>query len=150
MKATSKEFCQELRKQAQKIADGEPLEIRMLMLESMLAPEDVRKINASYLRMTLNRTPEIKAVGTVRVTRLDTATEGEGFRVTINREPSRRVITNDDLPALEERWKAKFIKHLLETAPRITDLEGDQLTGAAIALERFAAMLEKMAKSGEE
>lgn len=149
MKVTSKEFCKSLREQAGKIASGEEVVLRSIDLERFLEQDDLRKINASYIRMTLNRTPEIKEVGTVKVTRTDTALEGDGYRITINRATKRRVYTEKDIPEIKQRLREKIVKQIMKVQPKISDLKGDQLEGAAIALSRMSEMLEDMIKGGE-
>lgn len=149
MKVTSKEFCKSLREQAGKIASGEEVVLRSIDLERFLEQDDLRKINASYIRMTLNRTPEIKEVGTVKVTRTDTALEGDGYRITINKATKRRVYTEKDIPEIKQRLREKIVKQIMKVQPKISDLKGDQLEGAAIALSRMSEMLEDMIKGGE-
>ena len=104
----------------------------------------MKKINASYIRMTLNRTPEIKAVGVVSVARTDAALEGDGFRITINRDAKRKVVTSEDVPAIERKAANRVLKKLLEAMPNIADLKGDELQGAATMAERYQAMIRKM------
>ena len=144
MKVTSKEFCKSLRDQAAKIASGEEVILRSIDLERYLTEEDLKKINASYIRMTLNRTPEIKAVGVVSVARTDAALEGDGFRITINRDAKRKVVTSEDVPAIERKAANRVRKKLLEAMPNIADLKGDELQGAATMAERYQAMIRKM------
>lgn len=151
MTMTTKEFCDALRVQAATLASGEKaeLEIKDFDLERALGIE-AGKINASYIRTIMNRVPEVKAIGTVKVKRIkDDVDRADCYLVTVSRGTKRKVITNEDLPRLESSWRQKFIKQLLQTQPRITDLKGEQLEGAAIALERFINMIEQMGKEGE-
>lgn len=150
----SKAFCDKLRQAGAALGKGEQSEIvlplHFITVHFADEPEKAKSITPGYIRTIINRVPEVKAVGSCSV---KSGSDGDGnpaYIMTMKANTKRRVITSDDLPGLESRWRAKFIKHLLETTPRITDLQGDRLTGAAIALERFAAMLEKMAKPGEE
>lgn len=145
---TAKEFCAQLCQGAVQIANGEREEIRFpcMMVGSHVIPDDVAKVTPSYMRTVINRLPEVKARGRMSIKR-EVNEEGVRFYViTLNTDVKRKVLTQNDIGNLESKWRAKFIKHLLETTPRITDLQGDQLTGAAIALERFAVMLERMGK----
>ena len=153
MTMTSKEFCDMLRVNAASLANGDvsELQIKELDLQCNIAPEDLRKINASYIRTIMNRTPEVKAVGAVKVERVrGDADIPDCYRVTINKNPKRRLLTDEELPKLESKWRAKFIAQLLKTQPRISDLEGDRLEGAAIALERMNEMLNEMVKMEDE
>ena len=148
MTMTAREFTAELEKAITMVASGEKEEIRFStgMITANVSQEEQDKLTTSYMRTTLNRVPEVKAVGKVSI---KTVTDDDGLTqmvITINRNPRKKQLTTDDLDVLQAKWQAKFIKHLLNTQPRITDLDGDKLAGAAIALERFAEMLKDMIK----
>ena len=151
MAMTAREFTAELEKAIVMVASGEKEEIRFStgMITANVSPEEQGKLTTAYMRMTLNRVPEVKAVGKVSI---KTVTDDDGLTqmvITINRNPRKKQLTTDDLDVLQAKWQAKFIKQLLNTQPRITDLDGDKLAGAAIALERFAEMLKDMIKEDE-
>lgn len=151
MGMTAREFTAELEKAIVLVASGEKEEIRFSagMITANVSPEEQGKLTTAYMRMTLNRVPEVKAVGKVSI---KTETDEDGLTqmvITINRNPRKKQLTTDDLDVLQAKWQAKFIKQLLNTQPRITDLDGDKLAGAAIALERFASMLNEMIKEDE-
>lgn len=144
--ATTKEFCDSLRLLAKKLADGELPEfvITDATITDNLDEDDQKKINASYIRTIMNRVPEVKEIGTVSITRTDPVEDAPGFKVAINREAKRKVFTENDLPAIERRLKEKLLKGIVSTMPNITDLEGDQLHGAAIAVKRYQELLKVM------
>lgn len=151
MAMTAREFTAELEKAIVLVASGEKEEIRFStgMITANVSPEEQGKLTTAYMRMTLNRVPEVKAVGKVSI---KTVTDDDGLTqmvITINSNPRKKQLTTDDLDVLQAKWQAKFIKQLLNTQPRITDLDGDKLAGAAIALERFAEMLKDMIKEDE-
>lgn len=151
MAMTAREFTAELEKAIVLVASGEKEEIRFStgMITANVSPEEQGKLTTAYMRMTLNRVPEVKAVGKVSI---KTVTDDDGLTqmvITINRNPRKKQLTTDDLDSLHAKWQAKFIKQLLNTQPRITDLDGEKLAGAAIALERFASMLNEMIKEDE-
>lgn len=151
MAMTAREFTAELEKAIVLVASGEKEEIRFStgMITANVSQEEQGKLTTAYMRMTLNRVPEVKAVGKVSI---KTVTDDDGLTqmvITINRNPRKKQLTTDDLDVLQAKWQAKFIKQLLNTQPRITDLDGDKLAGAAIALERFAEMLKDMIKEDE-
>lgn len=151
MEMTAREFTAELEKAIVLVASGEKEEIRFStgMITANVSPEEQGKLTTAYMRMTLNRVPEVKAVGKVSI---KTVTDDDGLTqmvITINRNPRKKQLTTDDLDVLQAKWQAKFIKQLLNTQPRITDLDGEKLAGAAIALERFAEMLKDMIKEDE-
>lgn len=151
MAMTAREFTAELEKAIVLVASGEKEEIRFStgMITANVSPEEQGKLTTAYMRMTLNRVPEVKAVGKVSI---KTVTDDDGLTqmvITINRNPRKKQLTTDDLDSLHAKWQAKFIKQLLNTQPRITDLDGEKLAGAAIALERFAEMLKDMIKEDE-
>lgn len=140
-----KEFCDKLREGAEMLAGGkEYIFLREFDIQTMLG-DSADGINQSYIRTIMNRVPSIKAVGTIKIKRVSGSDEfPDGYHITLNREPKRKVVTNDDLPKLERSWKEKFIKQLLKTSPMISDLEGEQLQGAAIAIKRYAEILKDM------
>lgn len=142
-----KEFCDKLREGAEMLASGkEHIFLREFDIQTMLG-DSAEGINQSYIRTIMNRVPSVKAIGTIKIKRVIGSDElPDGYHITLNREPRRKVVTNDDLPKLEQSWKVKFINQLLKTSPMISDLRGEQLQGAAIAIERFAEMLKEMVK----
>lgn len=143
---TAKEFCSQLCQGAIQIVNGERDEIRFpcMMVSSHVIADDVAKVTPAYIRTVINRVPEVKASGRMSIKR-EMNEEGVRFYVIkLNTNVKKKVLTTNDIGSLESKWKAKFVKQLLETTPRITDLQGEQLTGAAIALERFADLLKRM------
>lgn len=150
VKITTKEFCDTLREVGEKLASGEREEVVIPKAYIEIRVEGGSKISPSYMRTTINRVAAVKATGGCASVKVKTNEEGaKAYHITINRAHKRKVITADELPSLEQRWKRKFIEHLLKLQPRITDLEGDELKGAAIGIERFIAMIEDMAKGDE-
>lgn len=143
-KVSNKEFCDTLRDVGEKLASGERDEVLIPKSYIDMHVEGGDKITPSYIRMTINRVGSVKAKGSASVKVRANEEGAKSFVITIKTDAKRKVITNDDMPRLEATWRKKFIKHLLATQPRITDLKGEQLEGAAIALERFMAMIEKM------
>lgn len=150
---TTKQYCDNIRALGKKLASGELDEYRLDLTElsENMDGDDFYKItrNISYTRTTINRVPEVKAAGSISI-KIEEDEIARYYVFSINREPKRKVITNDDLPRLEQSWRNRFIKHLLKTTPRITDLEGEKLEGAAIAIERFIALVEDYAKEEAE
>lgn len=145
--ATTKEFCDSLRELAKKLASGE-LEnyiIADALIDDNLDEQDRKKVNASYIRTIMNRVPDVKEIGTVSIARTDPVEETPGFKVAINREAKRQVFTKNDIPALEKRIGERIAKRLLNTMPNITDLEGEQLQGAAIGIKRYQDLIKSFA-----
>lgn len=144
--ATTKEFCDSLRVLAKKLASGELPDyvITDATITDNLDDDDQKKINASYIRTIMNRVPEVKEIGSVSITRTDPIEDAPGFKVTINRDAKRKVFTENDLPAIERRLKEKLLKGITSTMPNITDLEGEQLQGAAIAVKRYQDLIKTM------
>lgn len=148
---TAREFTAEMEKAIVLVASGEKEEIRFNagMMITMLLPEELEKLTPAYMRTTLNRVPEVKATGKVSI---KTKTDSDGMKwyvVTVNKNPRKKQLTTDDLESLERKWQAKFIKYLLSVNPKISDLRGEQLEGAAIAIDRFAEMLKSLVREGE-
>lgn len=146
--ATTKEFCDNLRLLAKKLASGELPEyiITDATIDGNLDEQDQKKVNASYIRTIMNRVPEVKEIGTVSISRTDPIEDAPGFRIFINREAKRQVFTKNDLPAIEKRMSERIAKRLLSTMPNITDLEGEQLQGAAIGIRRYQDLIKSIAE----
>lgn len=143
---TAREFTAKMEEAIVKVVSGEEQEIRFSagMMLSMVDHEEAQKLTPAYMRTTLNRVPEVKATGKVSI---KTTTDDDGTKfyvVTVNKNPRKKQLTTDDLEVLERKWQAKFIKYLLSVNPKISDLRGEQLEGAAIAVDRFAEMLKSM------
>lgn len=143
-KMTTSKFCDILRDIGRALASGEKSEVVMpvayrdaqLGIDSPMTPQ--------YMRQVINRVPEVKAKGRASVKQREDEEGVKSFVFTLNEEKRKTIYTPDDLPRLEQGWRVKFIKHILKTNPVITDLRGEQLEGAAIALDRFAQMLRDM------
>ncbi|UGV22668.1 hypothetical protein FULANO1_67 [Escherichia phage vB_EcoD_Fulano1] len=143
-------FCDTLRDIGRAIGSGERETVFMPEIYLRSRVEGGDAITASYMRQVVNRVPEVKQKGVISIKRKVTD-EGDGFVFTLTEAKSKpRVLTGDDIAKLEIKWRAKFIAQLLKTQPRISDLEGERLEGAAIALERMNEMLNEMVKVGDE
>lgn len=144
---TAREFVAKMEESIVKVVSGEHQEMKfsIAMMLSMVDQEEAEKLTPAYIRTTLNRVPEVKATGKIS---LKTVSDDDGTKyyvVTVNKNPRKKQLTTDDLESLERKWQAKFIKYLLSVNPKISDLRGEQLEGAAIAIDRFAEMLKSMA-----
>lgn len=143
-------FCDTLRDIGRAIGSGERETVFMPEVYLRSRVEGGDAITASYMRQVVNRVPEVKQKGVISIKRKVTD-DGDGFVFALTEAKSKpRVLTGDDIAKLEIKWRAKFIAQLLKTQPRISDLEGERLEGAAIALERMNEMLNEMVKMGDE
>lgn len=148
MTMTAREFTAELEKAIVLVASGEKEEIRFStgMLTLNVLPEEQHKITTAYMRMTLNRVPEVKAVGKVSI---KTVTDDEGVKnivITINKNPRRKQLTTDDLEVIERKAMEKFAKRLLGFMPNVMHLEGDKRDGAIEGISLYQDMIKKMAE----
>lgn len=148
MAMTAREFTAELEKAIVLVASGEKEEIRFStgMLTLNVLPEEQHKITTAYMRMTLNRVPEVKAVGKVSI---KTVTDDEGVKnivITINKNPRRKQLTTDDLEVIERKAREKFAKRLLGFMPNVMHLEGDKRDGAIEGISLYQDMIKKMAE----
>ena len=148
MTMTAREFTAELEKAIVLVASGEKEEIRFStgMLTLNVLPEEQHKITTAYMRMTLNRVPEVKAVGKVSI---KTVTDDEGVKnivITINKNPLRKQLTTDDLEVIERKTREKFAKRLLGFMPNVMHLEGDKRDGAIEGIALYQDMIKKMAE----
>lgn len=148
MTMTAREFTAELEKAIVLVASGEKEEIRFStgMLTMNVLPEEQHKITTAYMRMTLNRVPEVKAVGKVSI---KTVTDDEGVKnivITINKNPRRKQLTTDDLEVIERKACNKFAKRLLGFMPNVMQLDESERVGAMKGIELYQDMIKKMAE----
>lgn len=148
MTMTAREFTAELEKAIVLVASGEKEEIRFStgMLTLNVLPEEQHKITTAYMRMTLNRVPEVKAVGKVSI---KTVTDDEGVKnivITINKNPRRKQLTTDDLEVIERKACNKFAKRLLGFMPNVMQLDESERVGAMKGIELYQDMIKKMAE----
>ena len=148
MTMTAREFTAELEKAIVLVASGEKEEIRFStgMLTLNVLPEEQHKITTAYMRMTLNRVPEVKAVGKVSI---KTVTDDEGVKnivITINKNPRRKQMTTDDLEVIERKTREKFAKRLLGFMPNVMQLDESDRAGAMKGIELYQDMIKKMAE----
>lgn len=148
MTMTAREFTAELEKAIVLVASGEKEEIRFStgMLTLNVLPEEQHKITTAYMRMTLNRVPEVKAVGKVSI---KTVTDDEGVKnivITINKNPRRKQLTTDDLEVIERKTREKFAKRLLGFMPNVMQLDESDRAGAMKGIELYQDMIKKMAE----
>lgn len=146
---TSKDYCNKLRELGVKLASGELEEYRldMTQLAEIMEPDEYMKISkgTSYSRTIINRVPEVKAAGAVSI-KVEEDVFARYYVFKLNRDVKKRILTTDDVADLESKWKTKFIRHLLQTHPRFTDMEGEKLEGAVEMIRRYEEMLNKIAK----
>lgn len=146
---TTKQFCDGLRSEAGKLASGEKevSVIEQYNIDAWLSEEDVKKINASYIRTIMNRHPGIKEIGSVKVKRFD---GGDGdrarFEITLNREPKRKVFTEKDLPAIQDKAVKQAIKQIMIVSPDFSHLEPEGVVVAVDTLKRFKDLVRGMFK----
>lgn len=142
-----KELCEKLREAGAALGRGETDEVKLpygYILNHFGGDfEKANKITAGYIRTIINRVPDVKAGGRASVKR-EQNEDGILFVITLNKDPKRKVITNDDMPAIEAKIRNKFLKRLLGFMPNITDLQGDALQGAAIGVQRYQEMIKEM------
>ena len=115
------------------------------MITANVSPEEQGNLTTAYMRMTLNRVPEVKAVGKVSI---KTITDEDGLTqivITINRNPRKKQLTTDDLEAIEHRVKNKFMRRLLDFMPNVMHLEGEAREGAMEGIKLYQDMIRKVA-----
>lgn len=144
---TSKDYCEWLREIGRRLASGEFSEFRISLtdLASSLSGDDYYKItkNQAYSRTIINRVPEVKAVGAVRI-RTEETDDNKEYVITLNRDVKRKVITNEDLPAVQAKAVEKFAARILASMPNVTDMQGDKLAGACEGISRYQEMIRNL------
>lgn len=150
MKISSAEFSAMLRGAAVKLANGEEKEMYISddQLDKVLIEQDRNKVNASYIRMVINRVPEVKALGRAKITRTDGVDRPVGFLIEINHEPKRKIYTEEDLPALENKIRNKVLKDLIGRNPKFTDMQDEALAVAVEMIRRYDEMFKSMIVEG--
>lgn len=152
MTASTKEFCDALRRYARKLATGE-METVLIpdsAIEDGLDEADQRKINASYIRTVMNRVAEVKEVGAVSISRTDGLDEAKGFKIVLNREAKKKVFTENDLPAIKRRARERLANEILNMSPDFTYQDDAQLLIAVKAVAQYKDMIRKLIESKGE
>ena len=148
---TAREFVRELEKAIVKVVDGEHEHVPFTsgVIMANVQPEEQGKITRQYICSTINRVPEVKAVGKASLKIKRTEDGITEYTLTVNRNPKRRVLTSDDTAAIQAVAVRKVVRGFLERPPTVADLEGEQLEGAMIMMRRFNAMFNEIVKEGE-
>lgn len=150
---TSKDYCDNIRELGAKMASGELQEYRLSLtaLFEIMEPDDYHKVtkSISYTRTIINRVPEVKAVGSIQIRTEDNGDE-KFYVFTLKTGSKKRIITEDDLPHLHNVEVNKALRKLIKNPPRITDLEGEALKGAAIAIERYIETINDAMRGKEQ
>lgn len=146
--ATTKEFCDNLRLLAKKLASGELPEyiITDATIDGNLDEQDQKKVNASYIRTIMNRVPEVKEIGTVSISRTDPIEDAPGFRIVINRDTKRRIVTTNDLPAIKEHEREKLVEKIMRISPDFSHLDDEKALVAMRAVATFKDLIKEIAK----
>lgn len=149
---TGKDYCEFLRHLGRALADGSLPEYKLdvtLLAEKMDADEHYKALRStSYSRTIINRVPEVKAIGNISI-KASEDTFAKYYTFTLNKEPRKRVITNDDLPHIKAKAVSKVLKRLIETIPNVMDLQGDELKGAQVAINRYHDMIRRITEEME-
>lgn len=153
MDITMKDVCDKLREGANILASGEreTINVNLDQLSLALDESDVKKLTPSYVRTIMNRVAAVKEIGSVKITRLDVmkGDDFNGYQVTLCRESKRKVFTDKDLPGIKQKAVEKAINHILDVMPNISDLDGEQLQGAAISIKRYQDLIRSLIGDNE-
>lgn len=133
-------FGDQLRAAARMLASGERDEIIMTDYQLQQA-SGKEKINPSHIRTTMAR--EVRTLGAISVKRI---TDPIGYVCTFNPDPKKRAVASDELPAIKARAANKALKAIADVMPNLTDLGGEQLQGAIIAIQRYQDLIKKQIK----
>lgn len=144
---TSKDYCDWLRELGRRLASGDIEEHKMSLLDlaGMLNGDDYYKItrNSAYSRTIINRVPEVKAAGTVSI-KIEETEDDKFYVFRLNRDAKRKVLTSEDVQAIQAKAVEKIVARILDAMPNITDMEGDKLAGACEGISRFQDMIRKL------
>lgn len=145
----SKELCDKIREAGAALGRGDQSEIR-LPYSYILGHfggdfDQANKINSAYIRTIVNRVPEVKAAGRISIKRVEDV-DGVVFVMSINRDPKRKILTSEDIPAIERKARMKLAKQLLNLMPNVMHLEGDKRDGAIEGIALYQDMIKKMAE----
>lgn len=145
---TPSEFRDSLRSFAAQLALGEidSFPITDKLFENCTDETFQKKVTASYIRTICNRVKEVEERGRVSVTRLEDEDRGISYyEVTmVEGVKPQKTFGAKDLPAIEHKVRLKVLSELRKISPDISDLEGEQLIGAAQAVRRFKDVISQM------
>lgn len=128
-------FGDQLRTAARMLASGEREQITMtdFQIQQVTGKE---RINPSHIRTTMGR--EVRTLGAISVKRMQ---DPPGYICTFNPDPKKKAVPSDELPAIKVRAANKALKAIANVMPSLTDLDGEQLKGAMIAIARYQDLI---------
>lgn len=144
---TTKDYCDWLRELGRRLASGDIEEYKMSLIDlaGMLSGDDCYKItrSSSYSRTIINRVPEVRAAGRVSI-KVEETEDDKFYVFSLNRDVKRKVITSEDLPAVQAKAVEKFAARILASMPNVTDMQGDKLAGACEGISRYQDMIRNL------
>lgn len=143
----AKELCNKLREAGAALGRGDVEDVKLpyyyILQHFGGDSSQADKITPAYIRTIINRVPEIKAAGRASVKR-DEIDGSTVFIITVNRDPKRRVLTTEDVAAIEQKAIGKLASQLLGFMPNVTHLEGEKLEGALAGISLYQDMIRKL------
>lgn len=148
MQISPDDVREKLKSEARRLAIGETesTTLDLMLMARFCTDEDFYlKLTPQYVRVVMSRVPEVVQNGRITIkVRKHEDTGTPVYDITFKQgAKQKRILTESDLPQLERKWKDKFIGQLLKIQPQITDLTGEALEGANIAIGRFHELLKE-------
>lgn len=142
-------FTEKLREAAKALASGEKTEIVIPTgyMATELAGKKSSENPASYVRTTMSRVPEVKAIGTVKIkkslcTDYDSNLFGmEVFTITLSSEKRKTVYSKADVDRIKRHAVAKAAERFMMLSPNLANYAPEEYATVAKVMQELHALV---------
>lgn len=151
-------FNDKLRAAAKALAAGEQDEIIMTarFLEHEFEGKKCATNPSSYVRTTMNRVPEVKEVGTIKIKKstcddVDSDHFGiEIYTITLSKEKRKQVFTKEDVTRIKRQVEAKVAEKFLMVSPNLANYAPEEYATIAKVMKEIHDIVKAQFLSEEE
>lgn len=144
-------FNDKLREAARKLANGDEMEIVIPhnFVSSMLAGKKSADNPVSYIRNTMMRVAEVKAVGSLRVTKSECKDEESNFfgmdiyTVTLNREGRKTVYSKKDVDRIKAVTAMRTAEKIMKISPNLANYAPEEYATIAKVIAEMQAQIKE-------
>ncbi|QDH94205.1 hypothetical protein [Escherichia phage vB_EcoS_PHB17] len=142
-------FSDNLRGAARALASGEKdkIVIPSGVIEMVLAGKSAAKNPASYIRTTMNRVPEVKAVGSIKIKKSyceDEDSDHYGsdiYTLTIVKGGRKTVYTKADVERIKAQAVSKAVERFLTLSPSLANYTQEEYATVAKVMGEINALV---------
>lgn len=142
-------FTENLRGAARALASGEKERVIIPtgVISMVLAGKKAAKNPASYIRTTMNRVPEVKAVGSIKIKKSYCNDEesnhygGDIYTITISRGARKTVYTKADVERIKQQATSKAVDRFLTLSPNLANYAPEEYATVAKVMGELNALV---------